>query len=197
MQDGEAEVTDRRVLRGQQNREAVVEALMSLFRDGEIAPTADQIAERAGVARRSIYHHFDDLNALSAAVADRHFRELAELVKPMPTGPFDRRLKDFVGQRADLYEEAMPVYRASLLTAPHSPEVTERIEMANGFLRAGAIQTFRPELPKRPTWRLDALDAATCLDSWVRLRIAQDLPVDRARSVVKYTVESILAPSKR
>lgn len=186
--------TDRRVLRGQRNRQAVVDAVIDLIDEGELSPTATQIAERAGVALRSIYHHFEDLDGLARAVADEQLIRLADVLQPIPTdGPFEQRLSSFVAQRAELDERGMAVYRASLLSAPGNSAVAERLALVNRFLREELAQTFAAELRGRPTWTLDALDALTSFDGWVRLRHAQGMSVRRAKGLLSGVIPTVLA----
>lgn len=194
MPSEDPQTTDRRVLRGQRNREAVVTSLIELIDEGELTPTAAQIAERAGLAVRSIYHHFADLGRLQEAVADRHFSSLLDVLAPIPTdGPLQARLTAFVGQRALLFERAMPVYRASMLTAVKSPAVAERMAFGHEFLRAELAQTFAIELRSGAPWTLEALDALASIDGWVRLRISQELEVEAAQQVLTHAIEALLA----
>ncbi len=190
---GPPTTTDRRVLRGQRNRAALVDAVIDLIDDGELTPTAAQIAERAGVALRSIYHHFDDLDGLTRAVADEQLIRLADVLRPIPTdGPFEQRLATFVKQRCELDERSMAVYRASLLAVPRNPAVAERLALTNRFLREELAQTFAAELRGRPAWTLDALDALTSFDGWVRLRHGQRMSVRRAKDLLAGVISTML-----
>ena len=49
----------------------IAEALLSLIDEGDLQPTANRIAERAGISLRVIYHHFGDLEALFREAAER------------------------------------------------------------------------------------------------------------------------------
>ena len=40
---------DGRVLRGERNRQAIVDALLALYEEGVLRPSANEVAERAGV----------------------------------------------------------------------------------------------------------------------------------------------------
>ena len=118
---------------------------MELIEEGNLSPTADQIAARAGVARRSIYHHFDDLEDLTRAVSERHLATYLELVKPTPTeGDLEQRRTLFVAQRCELAEQLMPVYRASRLVASSSPHMAEQLAVTDEFLRAELQQPSGP-----------------------------------------------------
>jgi AcrR family transcriptional regulator len=189
------DVTDQRVLRGRRNRAAIVDAMLTLVKEGNLTPTADQIATEAGVARRSVYHHFDDLDDLMRAAADREVARHLSLLKPLPnTGPFEDRCTAFVEQRCGLSEGLLSVYRSARLAALHSDVVAEHLAATDEFFRAELQQTFRPELRRAPSWMLETLDLVTSLDGWVRLRVNQRLSPRRARNVVEATLTCALAP---
>ena len=188
-----SEITDRRVLRGLRNREAVVEAVISLIEEGDLNPSAAVIAERAGVSLRSIYHHFTDLDDVSRAVADRMFTMVAELYQPIPTdGPFDERLKAYVKQRTTLAERSLAMHQASNLAAPSSEAVATRLAFTNDFFRDLTAQVFAIELRAAAPWKLEALDSLTSLDGWVRLRVNQRLSLRKATAVLKQSIPAIL-----
>ena len=49
-----SEEVDGRHLRRERNREAVVEALLEFYREGNLQPSATEVAERAGSSARSV-----------------------------------------------------------------------------------------------------------------------------------------------
>ena len=59
---------DGRVVRGLRNREALVDAIITLNEEGVLRPSAAEIAERAGVSLRSVYRHFEDIDAFMEEV---------------------------------------------------------------------------------------------------------------------------------
>ena len=69
--------TDGRVLRGERNRSAIVEALLALLEEGGAKPSAKEIAERAGVSLRSVFQHFDDMEALYAECVRQQYAKIA------------------------------------------------------------------------------------------------------------------------
>src|SRR5437899_7769328 len=96
---------DGRVRRGAENRSALVEALVALYEDGELMPTAAQIAERAGVAVRSVYGHFGDVETLAAEVSERQWQVHGGLMEAAPiAGTVTERVDELVARRAALFE---------------------------------------------------------------------------------------------
>jgi TetR/AcrR family transcriptional regulator of autoinduction and epiphytic fitness len=188
----DGQVTDRRVLRGKRNREAVVQAVIDLMQEGNLSPSADQIAERAGVARRSIYHHFADLEELHQAVAHQHLDHIVGLFGPIVRdGSLQDRLRTFVDQRVRVCEQTMPVYRASQLVAHHSETVMDLLSLGHEYLRAEVAQTFAPEIGD-DAWRLEAVDSAASFEGWVQLRVVRALDVDRATQVLRRSLHALL-----
>src|SRR5262249_41539188 len=84
---------DGRVLRAARTRERIANATIDLIRGGESTPRVIDIARTAGVSTRSIFQHFDDTEALFAAVAQQVVEQLMPLAKPIePSLPWDDRL---------------------------------------------------------------------------------------------------------
>ena len=69
-----ASSADGRLTRAARTRTAVVDALLTLNERGELRPTARDIAAEAGVSLRSVYVHFDDLEALFVESSRRAHR---------------------------------------------------------------------------------------------------------------------------
>src|SRR5262245_25530055 len=69
---------DLRVERGKATRERLVATARELFgRDGYEATSVEAVLREAGVARGSLYHHFENKEALFDAVLDRVVAEAA------------------------------------------------------------------------------------------------------------------------
>ena len=65
---------------GERLRDDIIEAASRLLADPAAPPlTLRAVAREAGVAATSVYLHFDDIESLVRAVADRRFGELARL----------------------------------------------------------------------------------------------------------------------
>ncbi len=73
-----SESGDRRVERGRATREKLLATARRLFgRDGYEATSVEAVLREAGVARGSLYHHFDSKPALFDAVLDQVVAETA------------------------------------------------------------------------------------------------------------------------
>ncbi|HLB23058.1 MAG TPA: TetR/AcrR family transcriptional regulator [Dehalococcoidia bacterium] len=188
---------DGRVARSERTRAAIAEAMLALFREGELRPTAPQVAERAGVSLRSVFQHFEDMEALNAAVAERQFETLLNAMNLTPRdGPLDRRIEVFVAERAKLHESITPVRRAALLVEPFSKVIASRLRWARRRGRTEVAKVFRIELESRLAAErrelLEALTMAGSWSAWEALRAHQGLSAAHAQRVMARTVRALL-----
>jgi AcrR family transcriptional regulator len=65
-------------------RSAVIDALLALYEEGDLNPTAVRVAGRAGVALRTVYGHFADLESLYAEASERELARTLERVTTVP-----------------------------------------------------------------------------------------------------------------
>jgi len=190
-------VTDGRSARAARTRETVVEALLSLLDEGNVRPTAREIADRAGVSLRSVYVHFDDLEDLFTAAAGKQFERMVALYKPIPTdGPLETRINALVRQRARMIEAAAPVRRAAVLQEPFSPTLAKVLGLARKAMRDELERVFATELDRvRGAARerlIASLDVAAGNGTWETLRRHDGLDLDAARAVVEEMLTKLL-----
>ena|SRR5208282_155656 len=197
MSDTAAQPTDGRAARSYRARLAVADALLDLVTEGVEKPTAAQIAERAGVSLRLVFHHFEDLESIYAAAADRQLERLRSMIKEIdPQLPFEKRLALFVRNRAKIFEYVSPVRRASLRLEPSSPEVKRRMRHAYEIARDQAFRAFSSEIaafaPNESADTTSALDAASSWEMWDFLRRRAGLSERQASRVLERAIRALL-----
>ena len=107
---------DGRRLRAERTRAAIVDSLLALVDEGNLQPTAQEVADRAGVALRSIAQHFPTRDELLLAGAGKHAERAADLHAPVTTtGTRALRIAAFVKARANYLEATSGVRRAAML----------------------------------------------------------------------------------
>lgn len=189
--------TDGRTLRSLRTRESIVDATIALLELGDLRPTAPRVAEQAAVSVRSVFQHFDDLETLHAAVAERLVERVAVLVFPVePDLPLEERLDRFVRQRALLLETVTPIRRAAEVHGPFSAEIMARLRDGQAFLRAELSHTFGPELALAGAHRddlLDGLDAVLSWSTWEGLRVGRGRDQAAAQRVMRGLAAAVLA----
>jgi TetR/AcrR family transcriptional regulator of autoinduction and epiphytic fitness len=195
-----AQKIDGRTARARRTREAIVDAVLGLLDAGDLRPSVEDIAARAGVSPRSIFQHFGDRETLLRAVGMRQTERVSQIVEHLPdTGPFDERLAAFVEQRARVLEFITPVRRSALLNEPFSEGIHAGLQAFRAFKRAEAERVFAPELDGLPAAEREdvvrALGAATDWNTWEALRAHQGLSVADARAVMRRTIGALLGAS--
>jgi TetR/AcrR family transcriptional regulator of autoinduction and epiphytic fitness len=180
---------DGRVARGLRTREAVLEALLELYREGRLTPTIQELAAKVGVTTRSIYHHFPDREALAEALAQQQRERQPDLLAARRIrGTRTERVEGIATHRAELFETVAPVRRSALAMMHATPAIqTQQTNMA-AHLRRQLARTFEPELsaldPDAEGEVLELIDLHTSWDTWDRLRTWQSLSVERSRQLV-------------
>jgi TetR/AcrR family transcriptional regulator of autoinduction and epiphytic fitness len=189
---------DGRHARSQRARAAIINALIEVLEEGRINPSAQQIAERAGVSLRLVFHHFRDMESLYTEMFGVVFktRILPHLRFPSGEGPFAERLTTFVEQRSRLFEAIGPIRRAGEWQEPLSPTLTQQFTEGRTANAAEAITTFTAELEAlpedvRPTVT-NAVVMATSFASWDMMRRHQKLSVDEAKKVLDEALRRLL-----
>ncbi|HTX62859.1 MAG TPA: TetR/AcrR family transcriptional regulator [Acidimicrobiales bacterium] len=182
--------------RGEQTRARIADAVIDLMSEGQQPPTAKEVASRAGVSVRLVFHHFEDMEALHRKVArtqfDRHWRGLG----PVPDDlPIAQRIDLTVQQRAKLFTAITPVRRNAMAIAAGREDVARGVDYTNSLLRSWLEETFAEELGAAGRGRrelLAAIEAAASWETWERLRDTQHLSGAAARRVVARTLHALL-----
>jgi AcrR family transcriptional regulator len=187
---------DGRTARAERTRAALAEALLSLLEEGDLRPTAERIAARAGVSERTLFQHFPEREALFQAAALAQTERIAPLVGtlPGPDAPVAERVAALAAQRARVLERITPVRRAALQMEPSSATVAGWLRAVRDGAAAEVARVFEPELSGRDDRDelLGALVAAAAWPAWESLRAHQGLPVERAEAAMRRTLAALL-----
>lgn len=192
----EASGLDGRVQRGARNRERIVDALLELVRAGELRPTAEQVADRAGVGTRTVFRHFDDMESLYAEMNEAIQSEGRQIVDASfdASGSLSERIDLVVERRAAVFEYITPFKRAAALQLWRSGFLREQHNRMNRGLRKQLLEAL-PELAAQGEAAQDAAELATSFESWNRLRGDQRLGHERAAAAVRAVLHRLLGNS--
>jgi TetR/AcrR family transcriptional regulator of autoinduction and epiphytic fitness len=171
----DTEKMDGRRARGLRTRDAIISSLLDLIAGGDIAPTAQRIADRAGVSVRSVYQHFADVEGLYADAAERTYEWVRDTAKDVDTSlPLSRRVDAYVDARSSVLESLLPFHRSVRLMEPSSERVRAYRAAMEKWDKDRLSKVFSPELrsmeaPRRGA-TLAAIDAIASADTWDHLR---------------------------
>jgi AcrR family transcriptional regulator len=184
---------DGRVARGERNRLSVIDAALALTAETGAFPTAEAIAQRAGVAPRSVFYHFPDLRSLFGAAAETQGeRHWTALRSPNSEDDLATRIAEAVAQRAELYEHISAVRRVAARHEHEWPELADRMRDSRALLRRHLRRALSPEILclDRPT--VAALQAGGSWEFWDSLRSHQGLSAAAAVTAVTTVLSSII-----
>jgi TetR/AcrR family transcriptional regulator, regulator of autoinduction and epiphytic fitness len=191
---------DGRTARGLRTRRAVVDALLALQEEGDLEPTAQRVAARAGVALRTVFGHFSDMETLWAQAGEQELAKITALADVPPSDlPLEQRIDRFCASRARVLEALLPVMRAARLREHSSPALRRNREMFTAAGDAEVSSVFRTELApldddERRTM-VTALQVAAGGTTWELLRHDRALPVAEAADLVRRTVRRLVPPT--
>jgi AcrR family transcriptional regulator len=190
-----ATALDGRVRRGARSRQAIIAALWDLIGGGELQPTAQQVATRAGVGIRSVFRHFSEMESLYQAMDARLEAELRPLLGAPPAGgTIEERVDRLVRHRAAFYERVGPYKRSANTLRWRSRFLRDR----HAFLQRSLQDDLRRRFPEvSETEVLEGLGVATCFEAWDRLRVDRQLSVKAAMAVLARTALALLRDRPR
>jgi AcrR family transcriptional regulator len=187
---------DGRHLRRERNREAVIDALVELFREGSFQPSSEEIAVRAGLSPRSLFRYFDDIDDLNRAAIDRQLASARPLLSPgvRADAPTAEKIERVAAARVRLWEEIAPAARAARVCAYRHPIIAAQMHEGRTFLRAQLRRLFAPELQGERTGLLPAIDVVCSFESYELLRSDQGLSRAKTVSAIASALRALLTP---
>jgi TetR/AcrR family transcriptional regulator, regulator of autoinduction and epiphytic fitness len=188
---------DGRTARAERTRNAIVEAHLALIGEGDLKPTGERIAERAGVSLRALWANFKDMEALFAASGARlSERQDAEYRPINPDLPLPRRIEEFCRQRARILELIAPSARAAQLLEPFSAQLRSNRAQNIARVQREIRELFGQELDAAGAAREQLYHSLTVASTWAAWSMMRDelhLGVDEATGVMVRTVTALLA----
>ncbi len=193
---------DGRQLRRQRNREAVVDALLDLYRDGNLRPSTEEIAARSGLSPRSLFRYFDDVDDLTRTAIVRMEGRAVALV-PVAAVPSDRlvtKVAAIVDQRFRLFDAVGSAAAVSRLRSPFQPILSARLTRNRSFLRLQLATLFAPELdllgPPAASMALAAADVLCSFEAHQLLLNDQGLSTAEAKSATATALRALFSTDR-
>jgi AcrR family transcriptional regulator len=197
-----SEQVDGRRRRRTQNRDAVIDALVTLIGSGRFDASTTEIAEQAGISPRSLFRYFEDADDLLRAAVARH-HELARPYLDLGVGPGDplpRRIAALVAARAQLWEAVGPSARVARMRAPVIPMLAAELARNRAMQRSQLEQLFEPELtamaPDEARAALAAVDVLCSFEAHDLVRHDQGLPPGVAETALVRALTALLVPAR-
>ncbi|PZU51358.1 MAG: transcriptional regulator [Sphingomonas sp.] len=190
--EGNSAERDGRRRRSADSKRRIVEAMLELVREGAVSPSADDVAARAGVGRRTVFRLFSDMEGI--------YREMQAIMRdrvaPVRAIPLSgdtpaARLDALIDRRVRLFEELMPVSVAASVHRHRSPQLQADHAAIQAELRAILFDVLGDSALPDPLDR-EALDAALSINLWIRLRMEQKLDVAASSAILHRLAAAVI-----
>ena len=187
--------SDGRRQRSERSQTAIIEAALSLMDEGTLVPTAQQIADRAGVGIRSFFRHFADMDSLFLAADDMLLSSYEALFEVDDrTGALASRVARAVDLYGNAFDKLRPIILCTQAQLWRSPKLQENYAWHQKRLRK-ELELWLPEVAELPKDRREAVHAVASFSMWNRLREFQGLSIKTSADIVTSLVHDLIASS--
>lgn len=189
--------TDGRFARSARTREELISSLLRLIAAGNICPTAEQVGIDAGISKRAVFRHFDDMDALNKEVwllqsdrlSQRHSLDGV-------TGNLQQRINSFTLARCALLQDMAPFRRAVIYQSKTSKVLAQALESVRDKFRMQVHQSFAVELEQLSSNSAMRLSQALALmfsfSSFDHLYSHQQLTLDAIIQLLQWQAQALI-----
>ncbi len=185
--------SDGRRRRSETSRDKIVAAMLQLVAEGQITPSADQVAARAAVGLRSVFRHFKDMESLYAAMTARLSRQYEMWLVPFEASDWRGQLRETIARRLGTYERLMPFKRAADAHRHESAAIQTEHARTLALMRA-RLKSVLPDQIAADELVFEAIDLLLSFETWQRLRMEQGLSAERAAALITAQVDRLVEP---
>jgi AcrR family transcriptional regulator len=185
--------SDGRRQRSERSQTAIIEAALLLMNEGTLVPTAQQIADRAGVGIRSFFRHFADMDSLFLAADDMLLSSYEALFEvDNRAGTLSERVTRSIDLYGNAFEKLRPIILCTQAQLWRSPKLRENYGWHQKRLRK-ELELWLPEVAELPKDRREAVHAVASFSMWNRLREFQGLSIKTSADIVTSLVNDLIA----
>ncbi len=186
------QLSDGRSDRGVRTHERIVLALFELIHEGNLQPRGEEIAEKAGVAVRTLFRHFDDMDGLfdtAQAFMSEQFE--VDLVVPKIEGTLEERAFAYAKAQGDMYEEARN-YLLFYIARAKTDDEANTLRSAHTQSQRLRLWSALPEVAAADPFVRHSVEAFYSFQMWDQLRFEQVLPIDACYQTVASATVKLL-----
>ena len=185
--------SDGRRQRSERSQTAIIAAALALMEEGTLVPTAQQVADRAGVVIRSFFRHFADMDSLFLAVDASLLDSYEALFKVDDrTGPLGQRATRAIDLYGNAFDRLSQIVLCTKALLWRFPKLRENYAWHQKRLRK-ELELWLPEVAELSTDRRDAVHAVASFEMWNRLREHQGLSQKASGEIVARLVLDLIS----
>lgn len=184
---------DGRRARSQDSRQRIVDAMMNLISHGEMMPSAARVADEAGIGLRSVFRHFDDMDAIYGEIISTVSQQVLPIaMQPFADGPWQARVREIARRRAKAFEIMLPFRLAAEARRYASPLLLGQYAQTLQLERELVLRQL-PEEVKAQRLIAESICTALSFQNWRALRHDQLQTAEDAAGVTMHMINSLIA----
>ena len=187
---------DGRRLRSLASKNIIVDSLMKLIQKGILEPTAQQVADEAGIGIRTVFRQVQDKETLFSKMDEKVKSSYQEKIKKVvPKGNLPVRIKGLVELESLLFEDNLQFIRATLANKWKYKTLQKNYERNQRNIKT-LLYNWLPEIKdlNKPTQIL--LTSLNSAGYWIELRENQILSAEEAMQLKIGVFEDALLRKK-
>jgi AcrR family transcriptional regulator len=173
---------DGRRLRSVTSQNIIVDAMMVLIQRGILEPTAQQVADEAGIGIRTVFRQVQDKENLFLKMDEKVRAALQETLKRAanPRGNLEKRIEGLIELEAELFENNLQFLRATFANKWKYNTLQKNYERNQKNIKS-LLYTWIPELKNLSESNQILLTSVNAAGYWVELRENLKLSVTGAK----------------
>ncbi len=162
---------DGRRLRSVTSQNIIVDAMMTLIQRGILEPTAQQVADEAGIGIRTVFRQVQDKENLFLKMDEKVRARLQETLKRAanPRGNLEERIEGLIELEAELFENNLQFLRATLANKWKYNTLQKNYERNQRNIKS-LLYAWIPELKDLSESKQILLTSVNSAGYWIELR---------------------------
>ena len=174
---------DGRRLRSLTSQNIIVDAMIILVQRGILEPTAQQVADEAGIGIRTVFRQVQDKENLFSKMDEKVRADLQEILDraAQPQGNLEERIEGLIELEAEIFEKNLQFLRATLANKWKYNTLQKNYERNQRNIKS-LLYTWIPELNNLSESKQVLLTSVNTAGYWIELRENLKLSVTEAKN---------------
>ena len=175
---------DGRRLRSLTSQNIIVDAMIILVQRGILEPTAQQVADEAGIGIRTVFRQVQDKENLFSKMDEKVRADLQEILDRAahPQGNLEERIEGLIKLEAEIFEKNLQFLRATLANKWKYNTLQKNYERNQRNIKS-FLYTWIPELNNLSESKQVLLTSVNTVGYWIELRENLKLSVTGAKNL--------------
>ena len=184
---------DGRRLRSLTSQNIIVDAMIILVQRGILEPTAQQVADEAGIGIRTVFRQVQDKENLFSKMDEKVRADLQEILDRAahPQGNLKERIEGLIELEAEIFEKNLQFLRATLANKWKYNTLQKNYERNQRNIKS-LLYTWIPEFKNLSESKQILLTSVNTAGYWVELRENLKLSVTGAKKLKINVFQDVL-----